>query len=130
MDSCYNPDNAGNSGPKNVGGSCGAGASYTCYASYSSGNVRLPFGLLYLLAENDIPVSIILNQTKTSLTEADFSITPPSGSSTATVSDLSAASSGYSVNSGGMKRRSAPTPSTTAACRSSSRRRSPRRRCR
>ncbi|MCA1662707.1 MAG: hypothetical protein LC659_00260, partial [Myxococcales bacterium] len=41
MDSCYNPDNAGNSGPENVGGSCGAGPSYTCYAGSSSGNVRL-----------------------------------------------------------------------------------------
>src|SRR5689334_5656705 len=28
MDSCYNPDNAGNGGPMNVGGSCGAGTSY------------------------------------------------------------------------------------------------------
>src|SRR3954470_10969343 len=34
MDSCYNPDTPGNSGPKNVGGSCGAGPTYTCYNQY------------------------------------------------------------------------------------------------
>ena len=103
MDSCYNPDNTGNSGPKNVGGSCGAGPSYTCYANYTSGNVRLPFGLIYLLAENDIPVSIILNQTKTSLVDDDFSITPPTGSTTATISDLTPGTTGYTVNSSGLK---------------------------
>ena len=103
MDSCYNPDNTGNSGPMNKGGYCGAGPSYTCYANYSSGNVRLPFGLIYLLAENDIPVSIILNQSKTSLTDDDFTVTPPSGSSAATVSELTPGSSGYTVNSTGMK---------------------------
>src|SRR6476646_790403 len=37
MDSCYNPDNPGNSGPKNVGGSCGAGPTYTCYNQYGGG---------------------------------------------------------------------------------------------
>ena len=101
MDSCYNPDDPGNAGTKNVGGSCGAGASYTCYNSSSSGDVRLPFGVLYLLAENNIPVSIILNQSKQSLTEADFSITPPAGSSTSipTVSHLTASSTGYSADS-------------------------------
>src|SRR5215475_1297114 len=79
MDSCYNPDNNGNAGPKDTGGSCGAGLSYTCYNNYGGGNTRLPFGVLYLLAENDIPVSIILNQTKNGLADADFSVTPPSG---------------------------------------------------
>src|SRR4029079_15143285 len=70
MDSCYNPDNPGNSGPANVNGSCAAGPySYTCDNKYGGGNVRLPFGVLYLLAENDIPVSIILNQTKTALNQ-------------------------------------------------------------
>ena len=102
MDSCYNPDNAGNSGPKNIGGSCGAGASYTCYNQYGGGDVRLPYGLIYLLAENNIPVSIILNQTKTALNEKDFSITPPTGSSTSTVVHLTPGTSGYSVDSAGI----------------------------
>src|SRR6185369_6236820 len=102
MDSCYNPDNPGNSGPKNVGGSCGAGPTYTCYNQYGGGNDRLPFGALYLLAENNIPVSIILNQTKTSLADADFSVTPPTGSSTATVTHLSPGTTGYSVDTGGI----------------------------
>ena len=102
MDSCYNPDNPGNSGPKNVGGSCGAGPSYACYNNYGGGNDRLPFGLLYLLAENDIPVGIILNQTKTALNEADFSITPPSGSSKATVTHLTPSATGYTVDTGGI----------------------------
>ncbi|MGZ3438632.1 MAG: hypothetical protein ACXVDD_03925, partial [Polyangia bacterium] len=61
MDSCYNADNPGNSGPTNSAGSCVAGPVHTCYNSYGGGNDRLPFGVLYLLAENDIPVSIILN---------------------------------------------------------------------
>lgn len=102
MDSCYNPDNAGNSGPKNVGGSCGAGPSYTCYNNYGGGDVRLPYGLIYLLAENDIPVSIILNQSKTALNEADFTITPPAGSSTATVVHLTPGTTGYAVDTSGI----------------------------
>jgi hypothetical protein len=102
MDSCYNPDNAGNAGPNNVGGACGAGASYTCYNSYGGGNVRLPFGVLYLLAENNIPVNIILNQTKVGLADADFSITPPAGSSTATVAHVLPSASGYTIDSAGI----------------------------
>src|SRR5262245_58337704 len=85
MDSCYNPDNPGNAGPTNVGGSCGPGPAYACYNQYGGGNDRLPFGVIYLLAENDIPVNIILNQQKIGLADADFSITPPPGSTTATV---------------------------------------------
>lgn len=106
MDSCYNPDDAGNSGPKNLGGSCGAsGLSYTCYNATSTGNVRLPYGLIYLLVENNIPVSIILNQKKVSLDEADFSITPPTGSSpsTPTASHLTASSTGYAPDTTGLK---------------------------
>src|SRR4051812_16031743 len=102
MDSCYNPDNPGNSGPTNVGGSCGAGPVYSCYNQYGGGNDRLPFGLIYLLAEHNIPVSIILNQKKTGLADADFSITPPSGSSTPTVTHLSPTSAGYTTDSSGM----------------------------
>ncbi|HXU70527.1 MAG TPA: hypothetical protein VN947_14415 [Polyangia bacterium] len=103
MDSCYNPDNGGNSGPANVNGSCAAGPySYTCYNKYGGGNVRLPFGVLYLLAENDIPVSIILNQTKTALNQADFSVTPTAGGTVSTVVHLSPSSSGYTVDSGGI----------------------------
>src|SRR6185312_15454037 len=63
---------------------------------------RLPYGLIYLLAENNIPVSIILNQTKTALNEKDFSITPPTGSSTSTVVHLTPGTSGYSVDSAGI----------------------------
>ena len=105
MDSnCYNPDSAGTNGnPKDSAGSCSTGAEtgYVCYGGTSSGNVRLPFGVLYLLAENNIPVSIILKNTKTSLAEADFSITPPSGSSTTvpTVSHLTESSTGYATDS-------------------------------
>jgi hypothetical protein len=99
MDSCYNPDNPGNAGPTNVGGSCGAGPVYTCYNQYGGGNDRLPFGVIYLLAENDIPVSIILNQSKLGLADADFSITPPSGSSTPTVTHLLPSASGYTTDS-------------------------------
>jgi hypothetical protein len=99
MDSCYNPDNPGNDGPTNIGGSCGAGPTHTCYNSYGGGNDRLPFGVIYLLAENDIPVSIILNQSKLGLADVDFSITPPTGSSTATVTHLTASASGYTTDS-------------------------------
>lgn len=102
MDSCYNPDNPGNSGPTNTAGSCVSGPSYTCYNNYGGGNDRLPFGALYLLAENDIPVSIILNQTKLGLADADFSITPPTGSSTATVTHLLPSASGYTTDSAGI----------------------------
>ena len=102
MDSCYNPDNPGNQGPTNTGGACGAGPSYSCYNAYGGGNDRLPFGLLYLLAENNIPVSIILNQTKLGLADADFSITPPTGSTTATVTHLAPSTAGYVVDSAGV----------------------------
>jgi hypothetical protein len=103
MDSCYNPDNAGNSGPKNVGGSCGVNpTTHTCYNQYGGGNDRLPFGAIYLLAENNIPVSIILNQSKTSLDDPDFSIKPPSGSSTQTVAHLTPTTSGYTVDNAGI----------------------------
>jgi hypothetical protein len=102
MDSCYNPDSPGNAGPTNVGGSCGAGPSYTCYNSYGGGNVRLPFGLLYLLAENNIPVSVILNQTKLGLADPDFLITPPSGSTTPTVTHLLPSSTGYTADPAGI----------------------------
>src|SRR5262249_19079271 len=76
------------------------GPSYTCYNNYGGGNTRLPFGVLYLLAENDIPVSVILNQTKSALNEADFSISPTAGGTVATVKHLSPSSSGYTTDSG------------------------------
>ncbi|MCU1281223.1 MAG: Type fimbrial biosis protein PilY1 [bacterium] len=100
MDSCYNADNVGNSGPTNIGGSCGAGPSYACYNNYTGGNVRLPFGVIYLLAENNVPVSVILNQSKIGLTDADFSITPPAGSSAVTVKHLTPSASGYTTDAG------------------------------
>ncbi|HEX6837941.1 MAG TPA: hypothetical protein VF334_15290, partial [Polyangia bacterium] len=105
MDSCNNPDQAGNTGPLNNSGTCSAGPSYTCFANYTTGDDRLPFGLLYLLAENNIPVSVILKNDKAGLTNEDFHVTPPSGSSTTvpTVSKLTASSTGYTVNSSGMK---------------------------
>ncbi|HEX9105334.1 MAG TPA: hypothetical protein VF997_24155, partial [Polyangia bacterium] len=102
MDSCYNPDNPGNAGPTNVGGSCGAGPAYACYNQYGGGNDRLPFGVIYLLAENDIPVSIILNQSKLGLADADFSITPPAGSTAPTVKHLTPTAAGYVVDAAGM----------------------------
>ncbi len=103
MDSCYNPDNAGNAGPYNAGGACTAGPySYTCYNKYGGGDIRLPYGIIYLLAENDIPVSIILNQQKIALNQADFSITPPSGSSAATVVHLTPGATGYSLDTSGI----------------------------
>ena len=96
MDSCYNPDTSkSNANPTNIGGACGPGPKYTCYNSYGGGNVRLPFGLTYLLTENGIPVSIILNQSKLGLADADFSVTPPAGSTTPTVTHLSPTATGY-----------------------------------
>ncbi len=107
MDNCYNPDYSANPGPTNSGAACvAASTSYACYSGsgYPTGNVRLPFGLLYLLATNNIPINIILNPAKTSLADPDMFITPPSGSSTQTASVLSynAGTKTYSVNSGGM----------------------------
>ena len=105
MDSCNNPDQGGNTGPKNVNGTCSAGPSYTCYANYTTGDDRLPFGVLYLLAENNIPVSVILNTSQLGLTDEDFHVAPPAGSSASvpTVSKLAASSTGYTVDPAGMK---------------------------
>jgi hypothetical protein len=82
MDTCYNADYGPNTAPMSTTAGCAAGAGPTCYASssYPSGNVRLPFGLIYLLALNHIPVSVILNPTKTSLDTPDFTVTPVAGS--------------------------------------------------
>ncbi len=77
MDTCYNPPvAAANTETKNDGTGCvvPAGAP-TCYGTYTNGGIRLPFGLLYLLLQNHIPVSILLNPYKTSLTDADFTVT-------------------------------------------------------
>jgi hypothetical protein len=107
MDNCYNPDYSANTGPRNSGTACTTALqAYSCYAGsgYPGGNVRLPFGLVYLMAVNNIPISIILNPAKGSLADADFSVTPPSGSSTQTASVLSysSGSKSFSVNSSGM----------------------------
>src|SRR6185436_1165606 len=91
LDTCNNPDKAYNAGPTNTGGACGAGPDYAypagarCYNKASLANVRHPFGLLYLWLENGIPVNIILNNTKSGLGDADFSVSATSGSTTQTV---------------------------------------------
>jgi hypothetical protein len=80
MDQCYNPDYAVGADYTSDGTTCAAGPLFACYrgSTYGGGNVRLPFGLLYLLAINRIPVSIILNPTKQGLGDPDFTVTPPS----------------------------------------------------
>ena len=107
MDNCYNPDYSANPGPTNSGAACvAASTAYSCYAGsgYPTGNVRLPFGLLYLLAINNIPVNIILNPAKTSLADPDMSITPPSGSArqTASVLAYNSVTRTYAVNTAAM----------------------------
>src|SRR5207248_3259618 len=95
MDSCYNPDTLPQAAGVDSNGSCVAGPSRACYNSYGGGNLRLPFGVIYLLAQNNIPVSIILNNSKLGLGDADFSVTPPAGSTTATATHLAPSSTGY-----------------------------------
>ncbi|MFI5290497.1 MAG: hypothetical protein ACHQ17_12645, partial [Polyangia bacterium] len=101
MDDCYNPDYTANSAPMASTAGCVASAGQTCYAgTTSSGNVRLPFGLIYLLAENNIPVNVILNSTKDSLDSTDFSVTPPSGATTETATLLARSGTSYAVSAG------------------------------
>ncbi len=101
MDSCYNPDQTtATPKPLNTAGSCVASSpshsngSATCYAKYSTANIRHPFGMLYLLAENNIPVNIILNQTKLGLADEDFHVTPPTGATAPNTVTYLAESSG------------------------------------
>jgi hypothetical protein len=102
MDQCYNPDYAASADYVSNGTTCAAGSKFACYANYTSGNVRLPYGLMYLLAENNIPVTIILNPKKLGLGDADFSVTPPTGSTTQTSSYLKWSSSQYTLTSTAM----------------------------
>jgi hypothetical protein len=99
MDQCYNPDYAVNADTISDGTTCSLGARTPCYkgTGYSGGNIRLPFGMLYLLAMNGVPVSIILKPDKRGLGDPDFSVTPPTGATTQTVSDLKPSSGVYSV---------------------------------
>src|SRR5581483_1916503 len=78
MDYCFQPDaKSGNYDIIDTPGECVApGTTPKCYATYKSGDTRGAFGMLYLLAINNIPVSIILNQTKSNLGDDDFVITP------------------------------------------------------
>jgi hypothetical protein len=102
MDACYNPDTGTQSGGLDTAGSCGANAARACYNNYGGGNVRLPFGVIYLLAENNIPVSIILNSQKLGLGDADFSVTPMAGATTATVTHLVPGAGGYTLDAPGI----------------------------
>jgi hypothetical protein len=85
MDQCYNPSQA--SAPiANTdfqSGLCSSVTGPTCYPqNYTAvGDVRLPFGLIYLLAVNHIPVYVIDNPTKESFSDADFTVKPPAGAS-------------------------------------------------
>jgi len=47
----------------------------------TGGSVKLPFGLVYLLATNGIPVNVALSSTKVTLGDPDFSIAQPNSSS-------------------------------------------------
>jgi len=98
MDQCYNPDYAAGADYVSDGTTCSAGALTACYANYSTGNVRLPFGLLYLLAVNNIPVNIILNPTKRGLGDPDFSVTPYAGATNQTSSYVAWNGSAYAVS--------------------------------
>jgi hypothetical protein len=102
MDQCYNPSQA--SAPIQATdfgstGACGTTTAPTCYAptTYTVGDIRLPFGVLYLLAINHIPVNVINKPTKINLTDYDITVTPPSGSTTNTVAWLDP-NNGYAAN--------------------------------
>lgn len=102
MDQCYNNDYSAGADYTSNGTTCAANAQFACYRNYSGGNVRLPFGLIYLLAVNNIPVSIILNPTKRGLGDADFSVTPPAGSTTQTASHVTYNGTAWVVNTADM----------------------------
>jgi hypothetical protein len=102
MDTCYNPDTGTQSGGLDLAGACVANAARACFNSYGGGNLRLPFGLIYLLAENNIPVSVILNNAKLGLGDPDFSVTPPAGSTRPTATHLVPGASGYTLDQAGL----------------------------
>jgi hypothetical protein len=99
MDQCYNPSPASASVVATdwVSGACGTAAvAPTCYShSYGTGDLRLPYGLVYLLAVNHIPVYLVDNPSKLRLSDADIVVSPSVGATAQTVTYLNPSSGHY-----------------------------------
>lgn len=111
MDQCYNPSQASakvvatdwTGGAPKTCGTAAAGDTPACYPiKYSQGDLRKPYGLIYLLAVNHIPVYILNRPDKHRLTDPDFTVTPPPGATKNTVSWLDPSSGSLVANDAGI----------------------------
>ena len=134
MDTCYNADQAIELQPTNSGEAAppparSSPATTTTTPRPATSGIRS--GSLYLLAENNIPVNVILNQSKNGLADEDFSRHAAVGRGRAQHRHLPRRDRAACTSPSPPPAAWTPasTPSTTAACRFSSTAATPRRRC-